>query len=189
MKALKQAILTHGSVKSDAILNVSDFLNMQVDVELMKEIGKAFADHFKDDSFDVYITVEASGIAPAVFASLYSNKPLIIIKKLGKQVEHFVQQPCYSYTKKEDYYLSVDKKYLEGKRCILIDDFLASGSVVENVNHLCEKAEAQLIKTGICISKDFQEGVSLLKTNGYDVISLARIKKMDPVTGSIEFIE
>ena len=189
MKELKEAILTRGNVKSDSILGVSDFLNMQVDVELMKAIGKAFTHHFKDDRFDAYITVEASGIAPAVFASLYSDKPLVIIKKLSKQVDHFVQQPCYSYTKKEDYYLSVDKKYLEGKRCILIDDFLASGSVVENVNALCEKTGAQLIKTGICISKDFQEGVSRLKTNGYDVISLARIKKMDPEIGSIEFID
>jgi len=100
-----------------------------------------------------------------------------------------VQQPCYSYTKKEDYYLSVDAKYLKGKKCILIDDFLASGSVVENVIALCDKADSQLVKTVICISKDFQDGVSRLMTLGYEVVSLARIKKMDPESGSIEFID
>ena len=189
MKLLKERIKKEGIIQSETILNVSMFLNMNVDAPLMKAMGETFADYFKDDDFDIYITVEASGIAPSVFASLASNKPLVVIKKTYKEAQlPMVQQPCYSYTKKQDYFLTVNKEFIEGKRCILIDDFLASGSVVENVDALCNKVGATLVKTGICISKDFQEGIQNLDKKGYEVHSLARIKSMDPNTQSIEFI-
>lgn len=189
MKQLKEMVQAQGKIKSTSILDVSDFLNMQVDPKLMDAMGQAFSKAFEAVDFDAYITVEASGIAPAVFASLYSDKPLVIIKKQRKLVDNLLQQPCYSYTKKEDYYLSVNQKYIEGKRVILIDDFLASGSVVLNVDALCTLANAKLVHTGICISKDFQDGMQALKEKGYPVVSLARIKKMDPETGSIVFID
>lgn len=189
MNLLKEYIMRHGLVKSASILDVSSFLNMQMEPKLMKEIGKTFAEHYKDVDFDAYITVESSGIAPSIFASLYSDKPLVVIKKFYKKDDSKVQQHCYSYTKKQDYYLTADEKFLENKRFILIDDFLASGSVVLNVEKLCDKVNSKVIKTGICISKDFQEGMIFLKENGYDVISLAGIKKMDPETGSIEFTD
>jgi len=189
MEALKQKIREEGIVRTESILGVSGFLNMQVDAQLMSDIGRYFSDCFKEDDFDIYLTVEASGIAPSVFASLYSDKPLVIIKKQHHKVEGMAQRKCYSYTKKENYYLTVDPGFIEGKRCILIDDFLASGSVVRNVESLLKAQDATLVKTGIVISKDFQEGMQYLENEGYDVVSLARIKKMDPVTGSIEFIE
>lgn len=188
MKELKDKILKEGVVRSESILDVSSFLNMQVDPFLMKSVGEVFADVFKDEDFDLYLTVESSGIAPSVFASLASDKPLVVIKKDSKvKPAPKLQQACFSYTKKEDYYLTVDQRFIENKRCILIDDFLASGSVVRNVHTLLEKANATLVKTGIVISKDFQEGMQHLEKEGYPVISLARIKKMDPELGSIEF--
>lgn len=189
MEALIQKISEEAIVKSESILGVSGFLNMQVDAQLMSDIGRHFSDCFREDDFDIYLTVETSGIAPSVFASLYSDKPLVIIKKQHHKVEGMAQQKCYSYTKKENYYLTVDPKFIKGKRCILIDDFLASGSVVRNVESLLKEQDATLVKTGIVISKDFQEGMQYLEKEGYDVVSLARIKKMDPVTGSVEFIE
>ncbi|NLW15425.1 MAG: xanthine phosphoribosyltransferase [Erysipelothrix sp.] len=188
MKLLQDKIKEIGQVKSESILDVSNFLNMQVDVQLMKAVGEEFADAFKDDDFDVYITVEASGIAPSVFASLASDKPLVIIKKDFEEKQGVLQQACYSYTKKQDYYLTVQEQFIQGKKCILIDDFLASGSVVKNVSVLCEKANATLVKTGIVVSKDFQDGMKHLEKENYPVVSLARIKKMDPETGSIEFV-
>lgn len=190
MKLLKEKIIEEGIVVSESILDVSSFLNMQVDAFLMREVGKEFAQCFADIDFDCYVTVESSGIAPSVFASIASNKPLVIIKKDHRKKETpFVQQDCYSYTKKQEYFLTVDAKYIENKRCILIDDFLASGSVVRNVEILLNKANAKLIHTGIVISKDFQDGMKLLQENGYPIVSLARIKKMDPNDGSIEFVD
>ena len=176
-----------GIVRSESILDVASFLNMQIDVELMRDVGETFAKAFEEDDFDVYLTVEASGIAPTVFAGLASNKPVVVIKKEHRKKENMLQEVSYSYTKKEDYYLTVDEDYIKDKRCILIDDFLASGSVVRNIHKLCAQANATLVKTGIVISKDFQEGMKHLEKEGYPVISLARVKKMDPVTGSIEF--
>lgn len=189
MKLLKEKILSEGQVRSESILDVSKFINMQVDPELMEAIGAEFANAFKDEDFDAYLTVESSGIAPSVFAALKSNKPLIIIKKDFQVKDNMLQQACYSYTKKQDYYLTVKQDLIKNKKCILIDDFLASGSVVKNVFKLCEEANAQLVKTGIVISKDFQDGMKHLMETGYPVVSLARVKKMDPSTGSIEFID
>jgi len=190
MDLLRERIIKDGAVYSDSILDVSSFLNMQVDAALMQSVGECFAKEFKNDEFDLYLTVESSGIAPSVFASLASDKPLVIIKKDHREKDTpFLQQACYSYTKKQDYFLTVDHNFIQGKRCILIDDFLASGSVVRNVSELLKKADATLVKTGIVISKDFQEGMKHLQKEGYPVISLARIKKMDPETGSIEFID
>lgn len=190
MNLLKTKIKEVGIVRTESILDVSSFLNMQVDAELMQKVGETFANKFKALDFDCYVTVESSGIAPSVFASIASNKPLVIIKKDHRKKETpFIQQECYSYTKEQDYYLTVDAKFVENKRCILIDDFLASGSVVRNVEILLEQANASLVHTGIVISKDFQDGMKHLAENGYPVTSLARIEKMDPITGSIDFID
>ncbi len=190
MDLLKKKIIDEGVVRSESILDVSTFLNMQVDAELMRNVGERFAEIFAEDDFDIYLTVESSGIAPSVFASLASQKPLVVIKKDHREKETpFLQQACFSYTKKQDYYLTVDQSFIENKRCILIDDFLASGSVVRNVKTLLEKANASLVKTGIVISKDFQEGMEHLDEVGYPVVSLVRIKKMDPTNGSIDFID
>lgn len=188
MDLLKNKIKEVGIVRSESILDVSEFLNAKVDAELMHAVGNAFADYYKDTDFDCYITVEASGIAPSVFASLASNKPLIVIKKDHREKDApFIQQACHSYTKQQDYFLTVDAKFIENKKCVLLDDFLAKGSVVRNVELLLEKANATLVHTGIVISKDFQEGMAHLAANGYPVMSLAGIKKMDPKDGSIEF--
>ena len=112
MNLLKECILERGFVRSEKILDVSNFLNAQVDAELMQALGKDFAEKFKDHDFDMFVTVEASGIAPAVFASLYANKPLVVIKKqsIVMDPEIYVQQPSYSYTKDVNYFLSTKRK-------------------------------------------------------------------------------
>lgn len=182
MKLLKNAILEKGFVRSEKILDVSNFLNAQVDAELMQALGRDFAEHYKDYDFDMFITVEASGIAPAVFASLYADKPLVVIKKQSKLMnpDIYVQQKAYSYTKDVDYFLSTKSRLIKGKRCILIDDFLAEGSVVKNVEIMLHKVDASLIATGICITKNFQPGYKYLKEHGYDLYSQVLLKELLP---------
>lgn len=182
MDLLKECIKKKGFVRSNEILDVSNFLNAQVDAKLMQAIGKDFAKKFKDYDFDMFVTVEASGIAPAVFASLYMDKPLVIIKKQSRVIdpEVYVQQESYSYTKDVSYYLSTKARLIRNKRCILIDDFLAKGSVVQNVEKLLDKVDATLVATGICISKNFQPGYKYLTDNGYDLYSQVQLRQLEP---------
>lgn len=190
MELLKEAIRREGKVLPGDILDVSSFLNMQVDCKLMEEIGKEFAEYYKDYDFDAFITVEASGIAPSVFAALYANKPLVIIKKEQRVKENtaFIQQPCYSYTKKNDYYLTVQKQFIEGRKLILIDDFLAQGSVVENVGKLLEKGNAEYVATGILVSKNYQEGFGAITNSGHDLHSLAQIVALNEENAKVVFL-
>lgn len=180
MKVLKEAIRKHGVVRSASILDVSSFLNGMVDPSLMKSIGEDFSKHFSYLDFDAYITVESSGIAPAVFAALDANKPLVIIKKSTELLKDpYVQQPCHSYTKGNDYFLSVKRHFVENKRFVLIDDFLATGAVVENVEMLLNSQESTLVGIGICVSKGFQNGYQLLESKGYNLYSQVIIESMN----------
>lgn len=189
MKLLEDKIKECGFVATSDILDVSQFLNAQVDVELMQQIGKDFAEYYKDYDFDIFVTVESSGIAPSVFASLYANKPLIVIKKdqTEKDIKIFAQQACYSYTKKNAYYLTTRTKLIENKKAILIDDFLAQGSVVKNVELLLKSVNATHVATGICISKNYQPGYQKLIEEGHDLYCQAQIKSLDPETNTVEF--
>ena len=187
MKELKDKILAEGKVLSTEALDVSSFLNMQVDAELMDAIGRDFAQHYQDYDFDAFVTVESSGIAPSVFASLHANKPLVIIKKSHKLLNNRVQQPCHSFTKKVSYYLTVDASYIENKKVILLDDFLALGNVVTNVETLLKKANATLVSTGILISKNYQPGYQTLLEQGKDIYCQVGLSKLDPETNEIIF--
>lgn len=190
MKTLKAAINNKGMVKSPEILDVSKFLNGEVDANLMSEIGRDFADHFQNLEFDLIVTVESSGIAPSVFASLFSGKPLVIIKKHTEIKDaSYVQQGSYSFTKNQDYYLTSKKELIENKRIILIDDFLAAGSVVENVNILVERAGSKLVGVGICITKGFQSGYKLLNDKGYNLYSQVIVESMDPTSNTVNYLD
>ncbi len=189
MKLLEEMIVKKGKVRSKVILDVSTFLNAQVDPKLMEQLGKDFAEYYKDYDFDAFVTVETSGIAPSVFAALYANKPLVIIKKQDKFMDGaiFVQQESYSFTKDHDYYLTVKKEFIENKKLVLLDDFLAQGSVVLNVDRLFKKVNAELVSTGICISKNFQDGYRKLTEQGYDIYIQAEIAKLDEDSKEVIF--
>ena len=189
MEQLKKSIIEQGSVRTKDILDVSKFLNAHVDAQLMSALGQDFADYYKDYDFDLFATVETSGIAPSVFASLYANKPLLIIKKEGRDMDEaiYVQQDCFSYTKDVSYKLTAKKEFLSGKKVILLDDFLAQGSVVKNVESLLDKVGSTLVSTGICITKNFQPGYKALTDEGYDLYAQVELESLDPETGIIKF--
>jgi Adenine/guanine phosphoribosyltransferases and related PRPP-binding proteins len=187
MGKLKDYITENSVVLSNKALDVSNFLNMQVDPKLMQEIGENFATYYSNYNFDAFITVEASGIAPSIMASLYLKKPLIIIKKMYKTTDTKLQQPCFSFTKNQKYYLTVDEKFIKNKKLVLIDDFLAEGNVVINVEKLLQKTNAELISTGIIISKNFQNGYKYLKDAGKDIYCLVELETLNPKTQEIIF--
>ena len=70
MKVLQEKILNEGKVLSGDVLKVDAFLNHQIDPVLMQEIGKEFAKRFKEENITKIVTIESSGIAPAVMAAL-----------------------------------------------------------------------------------------------------------------------
>lgn len=191
MELLKNFILEHGVVLSEEALNVSQFLNEQVNAELMQEIGKNFANYFADYEYDGFVTVESSGIAPSIFASLYAKKPLVVIKKKPALLNdsNFIQEECKSFTKKNDYFLTSQKKLIANQKLILLDDFLAEGNVMIHVEALLEKANSTLVATGIVISKDFQPGYQQLSKQNKDIYRLAGIASLDPATNTITFTE
>lgn len=189
MKVLKEAILSQAQVINEEVLDVKAFFNEMIDIELMEAIGKDFAEQFADLDFDAFLTVEASGIAPSVFASLYARKPLLVIKKsdVKKDPERYAQEAAYSFTKEKDYYLTVSKERIQHKRFVLIDDFLAKGNVVFNTKKLLEKNQSELLAVGICIAKNFQEGFQRIQEAKIPLYIQAGLESLDPENNTIHF--
>lgn len=188
MKELKEVLQQESVVRGHDVIDVSSFLNVQLDVDLIEAIGKDFAKHFEDLAFDAFITVESSGIAPALIAAKACNKPLVIVKKKYEKLDdRYAQVVCYSYTHQMNYYLTVQKEYVQGRSFILIDDFLAKGSVVRNVESLLNNEDSTLVATGICVAKTYQEGYRTLTNENYDIYCQVKIASLEG--GKITFDE
>lgn len=188
MQLLKETILTKGRVDSEHILKVDGFLNHQIDVKLLNEIGKEFKERFRDQSITKILTIEASGIAIACFAAQYFNVPVIFAKKTeSKNLDsNTYESEVYSFTKDKLYKIRVSKRYLSSDdKVLIIDDFLANGKAVIGLNDIVKQAGAELVGVGIVIEKGFQDGGNLLREQGIRVDSLAIIESMQP--GKIVF--
>ena len=190
MQKLKEAILTRGRAINSDVLLVDAFVNHQIDVSLMRDVGEAFAAHFGTRKFDRVVTIESSGIAPAAFTALAMNLPLVVLKKQTSRIMtgELLQTTVRSFTKGTEYQLTVKRDFLQaGENVLLIDDFLASGEAALGVIRLAEQAGATVGGVGIVIEKAFQSGHGRLQELGLDVLSLARISAMSE--SHIEFID
>lgn len=188
MKSLCERILKEGHALDKDVLKVDSFLNHQVDPKLMYEIGEAFKNYFKDKGITKILTIESSGIAPAVMTALLMDIPMIILKKKTSKILNgdVYQTTVHSFTKNNDYELTLSKNYISGSdHCLIIDDFLANGEASLGAAKLIEGAGADVRGIGIVIEKSFQNGRNRLNKKGYDVCSLARISKLEK--GIIEF--
>ena len=190
MQMLKDAILEKGRAINQDVLLVDSFLNHQVDVALMRDVGDAFAAYFAGRGITRVVTIESSGIAPAAFTALAMDLPLVVMKKQTSRIltGDILQTTVRSFTKGTSYELTVKRDFLEpGDRVLLIDDFLASGEAAFGVLHLAQQAGATVDGIGIVIEKAFQSGHDRLTAEGLDVYSLARIKSMSE--RHIEFLD
>lgn len=178
MKLLEERIKQDGRVIGTEVLKVDNFLNHQVDPALMKAMGDEFARLFADAKVEKVLTVESSGIAPAVFAALALNVPMVFARKkksLTLSEDHYTAD-VYSFTKQEINHVIVDKRFIQpGERLLLIDDFLANGQAVEGMMQIAEAAGAEVVGVGIVIEKTFQKGRALLDERDVRVESLSRI--------------
>lgn len=181
MELLKQRILQDGTVRPGNILKVDSFINHQIDVALLNEIGKEFYRHFKEKKITRIITIEASGIGIACIAAQYFNVPVVFAKKAkSKNLDGDLYQTVVtSYTHGTDYTVVLEKKFL-GKedRILIIDDFLATGKAQMGLLDIAKQAGATVAGIGIVIEKGFQGGGDHLREMGYDLQSLAIVDSM-----------
>lgn len=190
MERLKQKILAEGTVLSDTVLKVDAFLNHQIDPELMEDIGKEFAKRFADDGITKILTLESSGIAPAVMTGLVLQTPVIFARKRKSLTltDHLYSASVYSFTKEETNEISISQSFISSDDTVLIvDDFLANGQAVFGLIDILEQAKATIAGIGIVIEKGFQNGGEAIRKAGYRVESLATIAELSE--GNVAFKE
>ncbi|MDA2730001.1 xanthine phosphoribosyltransferase [Bacillus cereus] len=190
MKVLQEKILNEGKVLSGDVLKVDAFLNHQIDPVLMQEIGKEFAKRFKEENITKIVTIESSGIAPAVMAALELGVKVIFARKrksLTLQDNMYVAN-VYSFTKQETNEISLSRNHIdESDRVLIIDDFLANGQAALGLMSLVQQAGASIAGIGIVIEKAFQDGGKKLREQGVRVESLAEIASLD--NNAVTFVQ
>ena len=187
---MEDKILAQGKALNSSTLKVDSFINHQVDPELMNEIGKEFARHFKDAGITKVLTIESSGIAPSVYTAMHLGVPMIILKKQTSKIlnGNVAQTNITSFTKGTSYELTLSLDYVNDQDTVLIiDDFLANGEAATGAVRLAKAAGAKIAGIGILIEKSFQKGRQKLLDQGYDVYSLARVARLDE--NVIEFVQ
>lgn len=189
MRLLEEKIKQDGKVISENVLKVDSFLNHQIDPVLMNELGKEFAQRFAGEGITKIVTIESSGIAPAVFAGFHLNVPVIFARKRKSLtlIDDLLTASVHSFTKNETNEISISKKYLNmNDRVLVIDDFLANGQAALALVEMVQQAEALVVGIGIVIEKSYQPGAQKLKELGLRVDSLARIASL--TNGEVSFI-
>ena len=190
MKLLEERIRKDGIVKPGNVLKVDSFLNHQMDITLINEIGKEFKRRFSDCPITKILTIEASGIGIACVAAQHFHVPVVFAKK-SQSVNidgEVYSTKIESFTHKRVYDVIVSKKFLHPEDHILIiDDFLANGCALEGLIDIVNKAGASVEGVGIAVEKGFQKGGDLIRSKGIRVESLAIVESMDDKTGEITF--
>lgn len=190
MNFLEERIIKDGVVKPGNVLKVDSFLNHQMDIELMQEIGREFKRRFADKNITKVLTIEASGIAMACFAAKEFGVPLVFAKKSkSANVDgEMLKAEVESFTHKNTNTVIVSKKYItEDDRLLIIDDFLANGCALMGLISIAKSAGAKIEGLGIVIEKGFQDGGKIIRELGYDLESIAIVESMDDKTGEIVF--
>ena len=192
MNFLEERIIKDGIIREGNVLKVDSFLNHQMDVSLIDEIGKEFYERFKDSGITRILTIEASGIAIAYAAARYFNVPFVFAKK-SKSVN--IDSEAYSasvesFTHKCTNQVIVSKKFIsKGDRVLIIDDFLANGCALMGLISIVESAGAEVAGIGIAIEKGFQDGGEKIRKCGYRLESLAIVDGMNAESKTIKFRE
>lgn len=189
MRLLEQKILTDGVVLPGHILKVNSFLNQQVDVGLLMELGKEVKATYEKDGVNKILTLEASGIAIAAAFAAVMDVPMVFAKKSSAKnlSGDILTQTVHSYTHNKDYDIVVEKRFLgKGDRVLIVDDFLANGAALCGLINMVNDSGAELVACVPAIEKGFQGGGDSLREKGIRVESLAIVESMDD-EGNITF--
>ncbi len=192
MNFLEERILKDGVVKPGNVLKVDSFLNHQMDIALVEEIGKEFKRRFAGKHITKVLTIEASGIAIAYPVARELGVPLLSAKKsqsVNLDGALYIAE-VESFTRKDTSKVIVSKKYLSpDDHVLIIDDFLANGYSLQALISIVESAEATVEGLGIVVEKGFLEGGHRMRNLGYHLESLVIVESMDAETGAITFRE
>ena len=190
MNFMEERIVKDGIVKAGNVLKVDSFLNHQMDIGLMEEIGREFKRRFADKQITKVLTIEASGIGIAAFVAREFGVPMVFAKKsksINIEGDMYVAE-VESFTHGNKNQVIVSKKFLNaGERVLIVDDFLANGCALQGLISIVESAGAIVEGCGIVIEKGFQIGGRVIRNMGYRVESLAIVDAMDAETGKITF--
>lgn len=181
MQLLKERILKDGTIKPGNVLKVDSFLNHQMDIDLINEMGKEFKKRFAQNNINKILTIEASGIGIACIVAQYFNAPVVFAKKtqsINLDGEMYTTK-VESFTHKKVYDVILSKKFLSpDDHVLLIDDFLANGCALLGLIDIVKKSGATLEGAGIVIEKGFQQGGQIIRDMGVHLESLAIIDSM-----------
>ena len=190
MNFLEERIIKDGVVKPGNVLKVDSFLNHQMDIALMDQMGEEFKRRFADKPINKVLTIEASGIGIAASVARSFGVPMVFAKK-AKSINldgDMYTAEVESFTHKNKNRVIVSKKFLTPEdHVLIIDDFLANGCALQGLISIVESAGATVEGLGIAIEKGFQIGGRVIRNLGYHLESLAIVDAMDPETGSITF--
>ena len=188
MNLLKERIIKDGKTIGSDVVKVDMFLNHQIDVDLLNEMGKEFRKRFPSDKITKIVTIEASGIGIACVVAQYFGVPVVFAKKGANRNigDNLYKADVYSFTKGTTTTIGISKDYLSSDdHVLIIDDFMANGKAVHGLLNILNQAGASVEGVGIVIEKGFQPGGDSLRSLGYKVESLAIIKSID--NGKIVF--
>lgn len=190
MELLKQKIREEGEVYKGNILKVDCFLNHQIDIPFMREIGKEFHRLYKSEKINKILTIESSGIAIGSMVAQEFGCPLVFAKKnKTKNIAGDVYvTPVESFTHGTTYNVMVSKRFLgKNDKVLIVDDFLAIGNALKGLIKMVNESGAQLVGCGTVIEKGYQHGGDEIRKSGVRVESLAIIESMNSDTGEIIF--
>lgn len=190
MQILEERIIKDGKVFSGNVLKVDSFLNHQIDVELLSEMGKELKKLYENSGVNKILTIEASGIGVGCMVAQQFGCNLVFAKK-SKTIN--IKGDVYtskveSFTHQTTYDIMVSKAFLnEGDRVLIVDDFLAKGNALNGLIDIVRQSGATVVGCGIAIEKGYQGGGDKLREQGIRVESMAIIESMDDKTGEIVF--
>ena len=188
MNFLEEKITKLGVIKPGNVLKVDSFLNHQMDIALMEEIGREFKRRFGHKTITKVLTIEASGIGIAAFVAKEFGVPMVFAKKsksINIDGDMYVAE-VESFTHKNKNQVIVSKRFLkEGEHVLIIDDFLANGCALQGLISICDQAGATVEGIGIAVEKGFQIGGQVIRNLGYRLASLAIVDSMNDATGEI----
>lgn len=181
MESLGRKVKEDGVVIDEKILKVDGFLNHQIDAKLMNDVGKTFYESFKDAGITKILTIEASGIAPAIIASFHFDVPCLFAKKAKPSTlkDGFYSTDIHSFTKNKTSTVIVSEEFLGADdKVLIIDDFLANGDASLGLNDIVKQANATTVGVGIVVEKSFQNGRQRLEDAGLYVSSLCKVASL-----------
>lgn len=182
--------MADGVVKTGDILKVDNFLNHQIDINVIRQIAHELKRRFEGERIDKVVTIEASGITIATLLGDLCGVPVVFAKKgeTANSTDDKYVSEAYSFTHKRMNQVFISRPYLHaGERILIVDDFLADGQAVHALIDIVHQAAAEVVGIGIAIEKGQQQGGRILRSEGYHLESIAIVESMDPETQAIRF--